>query len=665
MMKFKNYLMGMAALALLGGMASCQSNDEVTPENQLPTEEELGTGYMAFSLNMPASTSTRANEDFDDGLEKEYVVEDIILALFSGTTGNEDDAVLVSAYNLSDQRNVFEEVGGTNQITAATVNKHLVAEVKTSGLTGTHLYAFVVLNDHQFIEVNEAEHALYTGAAGKLIDPATGTAIPANQSLVGKTFGQIRKMALNESGRNFAAASFFMCNAPVSTKAAANGLAWNDAKVQTLVEFDRNHIYTTKSAAESNPACVVNVERALAKVECTFGAVTAIDGTTIPVQLLNWDLDNTNDVTYVARQMVPTASVNYFGWANLAAAQHQYRFTSPDYIALDGHNHGQFYRTYWAEDVNYNDDVENFNAPMTSIAGLGTSLEGVSPLKNKRVSGDVYYTPENTFDVAHQTVKNTTRLIVAAKINDGKTFITLTENAKVLYNVDPVGGVDPYTTNGYIQKYLSDALANRISIREWAQTNLQNPALANWSDNLFRIELVDEMPAAELGKTGANIKNPGRKIAKISLNTAYANYKSADYATAVANFEAIKATQQAYLYESFPLHYYQSGIAYYQVLIKHFGDAETPWAANNDMINIPTGQNSIYGTEPAASENFLGRYGIVRNNWYLLQIAGVSAIGSSVVPPLNDDPDDNISNYMSVHVNILPWVKRQQTGIVL
>ena len=69
MMKFKNYLMGMATLALLGGMASCQSNEEVTPENQLPTEEELGTGYMAFSLNMPASTSTRANEDFDDGLE--------------------------------------------------------------------------------------------------------------------------------------------------------------------------------------------------------------------------------------------------------------------------------------------------------------------------------------------------------------------------------------------------------------------------------------------------------------------------------------------------------------------------------------------------------------------------------------------------------------------
>lgn len=95
---------------------------------------------------------------------------------------------------------------------------------------------------------------------------------------------------------------------------------------------------------------------------------------------------------------------------------------------------------------------------------------------------------------------------------------------------------------------------------------------------------------------------------------------------------------------------YYEGVSYYIARIKHFGDALTPWNSGN-----PT-----YGTGADAKRKYLGRYGMVRNNWYELQVNSISNPGSPDVPEVNpDSPDDEGDKYyINCSVRILSWAKR-------
>lgn len=95
---------------------------------------------------------------------------------------------------------------------------------------------------------------------------------------------------------------------------------------------------------------------------------------------------------------------------------------------------------------------------------------------------------------------------------------------------------------------------------------------------------------------------------------------------------------------------YYEGVSYYIARIKHFGDALTPWNSGD-----PT-----YGTGAEAKKKYLGRYGMVRNNWYELQVNSISNPGSPDVPEVNpDSPDDEVDKYyINCSVRILSWAKR-------
>lgn len=86
------------------------------------------------------------------------------------------------------------------------------------------------------------------------------------------------------------------------------------------------------------------------------------------------------------------------------------------------------------------------------------------------------------------------------------------------------------------------------------------------------------------------------------------------------------------------MRYYENSICYYEAFIHH--DATVP-----DMK--------------------LGRWGVVRNNWYELTINKVSGPGTPWIPdPINpdptdpsqpNDPDDDADTYISVSVTVNPW----------
>lgn len=104
--------------------------------------------------------------------------------------------------------------------------------------------------------------------------------------------------------------------------------------------------------------------------------------------------------------------------------------------------------------------------------------------------------------------------------------------------------------------------------------------------------------------------------------------------------------------------YYKDGLAYYKVLIKHFGDVETPLRAAADIPGST--YNDVYPTANRA-QNYLGRYSIVRNNWYQIALDGIKHIGKPSVPEIPaDTPDDEIDAYLRVRINILSWGIRRQ-----
>lgn len=91
---------------------------------------------------------------------------------------------------------------------------------------------------------------------------------------------------------------------------------------------------------------------------------------------------------------------------------------------------------------------------------------------------------------------------------------------------------------------------------------------------------------------------------------------------------------------------YAGGESYYIARIKHFGDALTPWSSGD------------YETNNLA---YLGRYGMLRNNWYELTVNKVSGPGYPSVPEVKPNtPDDEDDKYISVSVKILDWAKRSQ-----
>ena len=90
--------------------------------------------------------------------------------------------------------------------------------------------------------------------------------------------------------------------------------------------------------------------------------------------------------------------------------------------------------------------------------------------------------------------------------------------------------------------------------------------------------------------------------------------------------------------------YYKDGVTYYAAYIRHFNDTE-----------INTGTDNV------------GKYGVVRNNWYELTVNSISAIGEPARPDTQDpDNPDNPGDieveksYINVSINILKWAKRTQ-----
>ena len=620
----------MALMAIAMGLNACSSDDPVVNAGGGNVPFADG-GYVKMAINMPSAPSSRAySENFGDGLENEYEVKNATLILFEGTS--EDAAKFHSAYDLP----VSMTKDGNTQITSTT---KIVKKVDNS--VPGNLYGYVLLNHNDMLtytsETDGTRIATTLSINGTALNDATST----DNNMTFKTF---REQVITGGAKKFNAKGFLMDNAPLSSeKGGADFTAApaGTAKTQTLVNLT-NKVYKSQAEAEAKPATDVYVERALAKVTMTKAEAlnnpennklegsgvssvtgsTAQTSTTVKYTIEGWTLDVTNNKSYLGRSY-DVAWNNLFSSDATVATAEKYRFVGHSAVGTSA-----LYRTYWGTDPNYDsyDDTkakDNFTY-LNAKPATGSNITNSTTYKGLGENNPLYCM-ENTFNVANMQDRQITRAIVKVKFFNGQPFYTFNDDKSTLYDGDNM------------KKHIKQII-------------LSKPAVLT--------QLKSDFSGTTIGEGNIDLNFGTRdKYGNILLES-YTVHKTAGVTEATtdktyspsAGSTLNKDLQLGNIVE------YENGIAYYPIRIKHFGDDQTPWNKTTADMTNP------YGTTKQA-ENFLGRYGVLRNNWYNIEISSIKNVGSAVVPEIKLDdptPGDKPENYISVRINVLSWAKRNQ-----
>lgn len=408
---------------------------------------------------------------------------------------------------------------------------------------------------------------------------------------------------------------FYMANAPKFTTA--------DVEPTTLVKIEG--IYRTKEEAHSKPGTTVHVERGLAKV--TVGKGTGDDYFTgakasgskysnDDVKITSWALDVTNKssfpvhVTAGLKDGVASAGIPAYAdiWKNEDATTSTAPATSRFVSQLSAT--GAFKRVYWGIDPNYSMDLSDLTKCKTQFTLAEADGTGVT-WNDDSGSDKPLYCMENTFDINNMQQGQTTRVLLKATYTPNA-LATATD--KTFFMIG--NSSDIWTKDNLIKQITSKA-------KEALKTNAE----------LTVVLKGDLLAAGTHFLTEDNVSIKEGETEKV--NPALVATLNTKLGLDETNGVGIKT--------------YKNGESYYIARIKHFGDDLTTWTAGDETYG---GKNL----------NWLGRYGVLRNNWYDLTINKISGPGYPDVPKVKPDtPDDEDTKYINVSVKILDWAKRSQS----
>lgn len=417
---------------------------------------------------------------------------------------------------------------------------------------------------------------------------------------VGQSYNEWNSKILTPSVDDLAADNdFYMANAPLKGTASPT----------TLVTINKENIYSSKEKAEAGTsAATVYVERGVAKMSVTDPTTkTVIDKATnkttqSTVEFNNWALDITNKKTYAVHNIDGLSTDFSDIW------------TTPRFIGTNS-------RVYWGKDPNYNlaelntaDDVndkkrkEEFNF-----------IDATSKIDKDFGETNPVYCLENTFNLANMYQGQTTRVIFKA------TYTPKDDAGNPLADKDgtfyTIGNMTTILKAAALETAVNTAATSVLPGCTVDYTNLKQ-------EGSHVITLTDIKDST--GKTlvaGTDYKGKtGTQIVK-EINDKLGLTDGGGRAEAMVGINT-----------------YLKGATYYIARVKHFGSL-TPWNSGES-----------YGTD---NGKYLGRYGMLRNNWYELTVGNVYGPGYPGVPPVDpNQPDDENEKYLSVSVKILSWAKR-------
>lgn len=595
-MKKRIYLLGMLA----AGLSFVGCSDDIDDATGNGGNATVGDGYVKVAINLPTTSgnSTRAaNDNFDDGLPAEYKVNNVILALFYGA--DESSATCKWAADISST--VFHNEGTTTD-NITTKSEMVISEVPKPG-ENEDVYAFVIVNNSGYFGVDNSSNKLKYGADGSNLSEFSG--------LLSGLFTTASSVDLTKIASSDG--NFMMTNAPISDKASVQSSqtsGW-DPTISTLVKVN---VYDDQPTAEAAPSNPIYVERVAAKVEVKVNSSdNSLDVTnnnvfpSAKVTFNNWALQNTNKKTYLVRNVVGSgesaAWKNWITYFNTSVTEEN-RFV--------GEQSGP-YRTYWGIDPNYTtvakDNLgENFNV-WTSTNDPNTAW--LTPNNNSTTENLVYaYCAENTSQATSMLHNQLTGVLLKA------TFYLNKDN--------PTGNF--FTCNNTSEIYTEENMIQAFTV-----------ALAEAEGEGIKLSEGETLRIKDM--------ETGKKITDATGLKEVFEVESSD----LSSKELTEKQAEEILKEYNPINFYKDGVTfYYTSLIKHFGDTYTPATNINDAANDYN------------DNDHLGRYGVVRNNWYELNIKSVSGPGEPEIPEIPEEPGDKEHSYINVDINILSWAKRTQ-----
>lgn len=387
----------------------------------------------------------------------------------------------------------------------------------------------------------------------------------------------------------------------------ANAPLKGTASPTTLVTIDKEHIYSSKEKAEAGTsAATVYVERGVAKMSVNDPKTkTVIDkatntSTQSTVEFNNWALDITNRKTYAVHNIDDLSTDFPDIW------------TTPRFIGTNS-------RVYWGKDPNYN--LDNLNTGKEAEREREFNFIKATSGINKTFTESAYCL-ENTFNLANMYQGQTTRVIFKA------TYTPKDDAGNPLADKDgtfyTIGNMTTILKEAALKTAVNTAATSVLPGCTVDYTNLKQEGshvitLADIKDSNGTTLVADKVYS---GKTGTEIVK--------EINDKLGLIDGAGHAEAMVGINT-----------------YAQGVTYYIARVKHFGSL-TPWNSGES-----------YGTD---NGKYLGRYGMLRNNWYELKVGNVYGPGYPGVPPVDpNQPDDENEKYLSVSVKILSWAKRSDT----
>lgn len=599
------------ALAATLALGACSSDNVVDNGGSNPIDLSKGD-FVKMSLNLPTDNNRGSRAELNDGLDKEYGIKNAYLVLFEGKDehNKENEATFRGAYELSNKD--FEMVGNDH----VTITKRIAFANDTKPQTGKKLYALVVLNNNKLFTVDGDSHQLTFDDTK--VDAAAYKSSTANFINFSEAIASTSTDGKTPFASDVANNGIFMTNAPLCTKPGGATDPGTDAAIKTLADVTDN-IYTTEAEAKSKPAAEIYVERAVAKVtvqQGTEGKLEANKGNTaseISYTLNSWAIDNTNKKCYIVRQYDKAwNSINSDKATATGGSQYRFVWSSP--VNPNATETNKLYRTAFAQDPEYATTTDS-----TKYNQMGNNAS--MTLKTTFGNNAPQYCNENTFQVTAQNQDQTTRVVLGVKMSAPGTttydadLYTVNDNKEVVY------------TKATLTERLKKILLNDPAVKTWTKTHTTysfDIAFDNTTagaTTISRATFKDNTTA-----TGA----PEEKLESFTtdLNKALPNIVR-----------------------------YKGGVAYYAVRIKHFGDTDTPWNVEGQGVTAG-GNSNIYHN--GSNNWFLGRYGVVRNNWYNINVKKIQTLGDATIPAFTNDPDDVLENYISVSINVLSWSKHTQ-----
>lgn len=433
----------------------------------------------------------------------------------------------------------------------------------------------------------------------------TGGGAKVELPTAGQSYNDWNSKILTPSVTDLAASGdFYMANAPL--KGSADSPA-------TLVSIDKNKIYASEAEANKTTndcAATVYVERGVAKMTVADpGTITVKDKATSTdtqskVTFSKWALDITNKKTYAVHNIDGLSKDFPAIWTTK-------RFT------------GTNNRVYWGTDPNYNLAELNTNdAKRKEEFNFITAPSEINKDFTNTTNTNPVYCLENTFNLANMYQGQTTRVIFKATYTpmDGAGN-SLAEPDGTFYTI---GNMTTILNETALETAVNTAATSVFPGCTVDYTNLKQEGshvitLTDIKDPTGKTLVADTVYS---GMTGTQIVK--------EINDKLGLIDGAGHAEAMVGINT-----------------YLKGATYYIARVKHFGSL-TPWSSGES-----------YGTN---NDKYLGRYGMLRNNWYDLTVGNVYGPGYPGVPPVDpNQPDDENEKYLSVSVKILSWAKRSDT----